>query len=167
MNSKALEAFLIPTTEGLFDRFKHKSSYPTSSQSIIKDVSKEKADPRFLIGASNKSYHGYIPYSNKSIIGNYFHYYEDINPAVNKAGKKIKTIAHREKYDTGYDCRSSSYHKAEICSDGKRAGQSLTAGHSDSCRFFRHFHNTADIGRKDHIPAFPVGTAGGDCIRFH
>ncbi len=97
MDSKALESFLIPTTEGLFDRFKHKSSYPTSSQSIIKDVSKEKADPRFLIGASNKSYHGYIPYSNKSIIGNYFHYYEDINPAVNKAGQKIKTIAKSKK----------------------------------------------------------------------
>ena len=94
--SKASESFNSDssiTTEGLFDRFKHKSIYPTSSQSIIKDVSKEKADPRFLIGASNKSYHGYIPYSNKSIIGNYFHYYEDINPAVNKAGQKIKTIA--------------------------------------------------------------------------
>ena len=97
MNSKALESFLIPTTEGLFDKFKNKSIYPTSSQVIIKDVSKEKADPRFLIGASNKSYHGYIPYSNKSIIGNYFHYYEDINPAVNKAGQKIKTIAKSKK----------------------------------------------------------------------
>lgn len=97
VSSKALESFLIPTTEGLFDRFKNKTIYPTSSQSIIKDVSKEKADPRFLIGASNKSYHGYIPYSNKSIIGNYFHYYEDINPAVNKAGQKIKTIAKSKK----------------------------------------------------------------------
>lgn len=26
MNSKALEAFLIPTTEGLFDKFKSKQS---------------------------------------------------------------------------------------------------------------------------------------------
>ena len=97
MNSKVLEAFLIPTTEGLFDRFKHKSSYPTSSQSIIKDVSKEKADPRFLIGASNKSYHGYIPYRDRSIVGNNYHYYEDINHAVNKAGQKIKAIAKSKK----------------------------------------------------------------------
>ena len=41
MNSKALESFLIPTTEGLFDKFKNKSIYPTSSQSINKDTSTE------------------------------------------------------------------------------------------------------------------------------
>ena len=55
MNSKVLESFLIPTTEGLFDKFKHKSIYPTSSQVINKDTSKEKVNPRFLIGASNKA----------------------------------------------------------------------------------------------------------------
>ena len=97
MNSKALESFLIPTTEGLFDRFKHKSIYPTSSQVINKDTSKEKVNPRFLIGASNKAYNAGFPYRDRSIVGNNYHYYEDINHVVNKAGQKIKAIAKSKK----------------------------------------------------------------------
>ena len=97
MNSKALESFLIPTTEGLFDRFKHKSIYPTSSQVINNDTSKEKVNPRFLIGASNKAYNAVFPYRDRSIVGNNYHYYEDINHAVNKAGQKIKAIAKSKK----------------------------------------------------------------------
>ena len=97
MNSKALESFLIPTTEGLFDKFRRKQS-SSNTQSVKRTPHHdEKADPKFLEGASSKPYHGYIPYSDKSIIGKYFHYYEDINPAVNKAEQKIKTIAKSKK----------------------------------------------------------------------
>ena len=45
---------------------------------INKDTSKEKVNPRFLIGASNKAYNVGFPYRDRSIVGNNYHYYEVI-----------------------------------------------------------------------------------------
>ena len=98
MNSKALESFLIPTTEGLFDVFKNKPSYTPSQsfQPTKKDKSQENANPKFLIGGASKPY-SRSTYIDKSKLKDKYHYFNDISKAVNKAGQKIKTIAKSKK----------------------------------------------------------------------
>ena len=98
MNSKALEAFLIPTTEGLFDKFRSKLNYTPSPsyQPIKKDKSQEKVNPEWLIGGASKPYSRSI-YLDKSKLKANYHYFNDIAKAVNKAGQKIKNIAKTKK----------------------------------------------------------------------